>query len=115
MKIRNGFVSNSSSSSFVIFGKLVGHDDLKRIFGFTDDEIKDVIENGLYEYESTKLKGLDSVHLRDYGDDEYVIGRSLKGNGIKIMEMILDAEMALGGGCILYRGVDQDGNICLDD
>lgn len=43
MKIRNGFVSNSSSSSFVVFGYKIkvdpnGVDDMKKILGKLDPE-----------------------------------------------------------------------------
>jgi hypothetical protein len=115
MKIRAGFVSNSSSSSFVIFGKIMGKDELMRVFKFTEDEMRDIEENGLWDYEDKNLKGLNHVSI-DYGvEPEYVIGKSLKGSGAKILEQIFDAELVLGSGCILYRGVDQDGNICLDD
>ena len=113
MKIRNGFVSNSSSSSFVIFGKILEDEDIERIFKFTPDEMKRVKEYGLYEFENTNLKDVDYVMLS--GDREYIIGKNLKGNGQSLIEMIFDAEKILGSGCILYRGIDQDGEKFLND
>jgi len=113
MKIRNGFVSNSSSSSFVIFGKILEDDDIERIFKFTPEEMKRVKDYGLYEFENTNLKDVDFVTLS--GDRECIIGKNLKGNGADLIEMIFDAERILGGGCILYRGIDQDGERFLSD
>lgn len=49
MKIRQGFVSNSSSSSFCIYGITVDEDEVKEALiakGATEDELSD----GLYEY-----------------------------------------------------------------
>ena len=112
MKIRNGFVSNSSSSSFVIFGKILDDADLKQIFKFTSDEMKRVQENGLYDFENTHLKDVDFVALS--GDRQFIIGKNLKGNATFLIEMIFDAEKILGNGCIVYRGVNQDGECFLD-
>jgi hypothetical protein len=113
MKLRSGFVSNSSSSSFVIFGKILEDEDLERIFKFTSDEMKRIDEYGLYEFENTNLKGVDFVSLS--GNRQFIIGKNLKGNGADLIEMIFDADRILGGGCILYRGIDQDGERFLSD
>lgn len=113
MKIRNGFVSNSSSSSFVIFGKILEDEDLERIFKFTPEEMKRIDEYGLYEFENTNLKDVDFITLS--GDRQFIIGKILKGNGNSIIERVFDAEKILGSGCILYRGINQDGECYLSD
>ena len=63
MKVRNGFVSNSSSSSFLIYGVIVG--DLKGITGNDDDiELDTLIDD----------KGLDLMTHNP--DGEVYVGRS---------------------------------------
>jgi len=53
MKIRNGFVSNSSSSSFCIYGS-----------SFTGDQLKDIlVENGILENDSNVFDYLDGSNL----------------------------------------------------
>ena len=80
MKIRAGFVSNSSSSSFCIFGAEVEADDLidaAKKLGFeseeeaTEENLDDIYECG--EYIAEKLK-LDFYDLGE--SDIYYIGRS---------------------------------------
>jgi hypothetical protein len=66
MKIRNGFVSNSSSSSFCILGKIYGYDEFKKITGeeFIDNVFnKYNIENLTYGY------GIEC-----YNEDDVIIG-----------------------------------------
>jgi len=65
MKIRNGFVSNSSSSSFVIFGCVLPSSKLEE---FELEEWEDFLDN--------KLMGTGlvySIGLERYADD-YIIG-----------------------------------------
>jgi len=108
MKIRNGFVSNSSSSSFVIFGKILSSDGLAKKFGFTEDEMNDIDENGLYDYED-RLTDCTYQYLSN--DNEWIVGRALGGKKIDIVKDMEIAEKALGDGCKLYSGVDTDGEI----
>lgn len=108
MKIRNGFVSNSSSSSFVIFGKILSSDEFAKRFGFTEDEMEDIHENGVYDYEN-RLTDCDYQYLSD--DDEWIVGRSVGGSKSDIIEDMNIAESALGSGCKLYSGIDTDGEV----
>jgi len=65
MKVRNGFVSNSSSSSFLIYGCIIDS-------SFANDTIEDAIE---LVFKDTGVR--DSVsYWRPEGYDDYFIGNS---------------------------------------
>jgi len=46
MKIRSGFVSNSSSSSFLIFGACLEEDEIRKAFGWRSVEEDEESEDG---------------------------------------------------------------------
>ena len=61
MKVRNGFVSNSSTCSFTIYGTLISDEDISN-----DEDIDSIIPKGSKLY---------THYLPDYYDERGVIGR----------------------------------------
>lgn len=75
MKVRNGFVSNSSSSSFAIFGAVIDNEEFKDLMEGLGMEIEDEDYDGVYDALSKITKG---TNLETYTDEEcnVAIGRS---------------------------------------
>jgi len=82
MKIRNGFVSNSSSSSFIIRGMKISSDEIIEKFKIPKEDVDECEDDySLFEFLSDKFEGF-SVHADGnyFGDQDYstlVIGESL--------------------------------------
>jgi hypothetical protein len=70
MKIRNGFVSNSSSSSFLIYGICMGRDEMMDALNISE-EVRESDDFDEYEF-----FGNDGLEVNSpYGEDIFV-GRS---------------------------------------
>lgn len=79
MKIRQGFVSNSSSSSFAIWGLELEMSDLDVIIETLSQEDRDMIEDGDPISEYWRPDGLEIYE--DYESDIVYIGRSYSSIG----------------------------------
>ena len=116
MKIRTGFVSNSSSSSFIIFGKYFQSEEFQKKFNLTDEDMEDIgemcIEDAGCFDEKIKdnLNGLEVM----YCDGNYLIGDGLGSSRETIIKSMDNVIKILGVGCQLFSGIDCDGEISFD-
>lgn len=69
MRIRNGFVSNSSSSSFIIYGVMLTDGDMDNIFNKLNIVVEDIYE---WIDERTRNAGLE--YISDSDNDSHYIG-----------------------------------------
>lgn len=83
MKVRNGFVSNSSSSSFIVRGMKLTNDEIIETLKIPQSEIDEFgdDEYELYEFLGSKFKGLKvEVDGNYFGGQDYttlVIGEDI--------------------------------------
>lgn len=72
MKVRSGFVSNSSSSSFIIYGAWINQEMVKS--HLSEEQLKEIKED---EYLLTEVaEGLPMFVHFDYDDRECAFGKS---------------------------------------
>lgn len=84
MKIRAGFVSNSSSSSFILRGMKLTTDEIVKTLNISEEELQDIDqeeEYEMYEFLESKLKDFD-IHCDGnyFGEQDYttlVVGESI--------------------------------------
>ena len=76
MKIRSGFVSNSSSSSFMIYGVYLEDSDIIKLLNLSEDESDD-----MYETVEKALENSDLEFHSPYGDNGFYIGKSFSDIG----------------------------------
>ena len=83
MKIRTGFVSNSSSSSFILYGAAIEEDVFKKIAveklkeseKFSEEELEEIEEDGMWELCDRFDEVSDFAYVstnRGSGYDDYV-------------------------------------------
>jgi len=83
MKIRSGFVSNSSSSSFILRGTKLSSDEIIKTLNISQEDMEDIGEDEyeLYEFLEEKLNGFSVETDGNYfGERDYsslIVGESL--------------------------------------
>jgi len=82
MKIRTGFVSNSSTSSFLIYGVAIEdvsdlRDKLLEKYNITEEEFEDDYEGSVYELVEKEMEDVAGFEWHEPGDyDTFYIGKS---------------------------------------
>lgn len=80
MKIRNGFVSNSSSSSFVAWGVKLTKEEIEKLYPITNETDKEQFEDNIADYvegkltESANKDSIKGKYLVVKGDGNYFGG-----------------------------------------
>jgi len=74
MKIRQGFVSNSSSSSFIVAGVSMDLESFKEFFNYTDDEWEEALE-ACNIPDTIKAYNVEFDVVIDYENEEAVVGK----------------------------------------
>ena len=82
MKIRNGFVSNSSSSSFLIYGATFEEEELMKAAKdngqYTDEQFE---EEDFFDYDEAELNLGKDIEIKNINGEIYYIGASWKSVG----------------------------------
>jgi len=76
MKKRNGFVSNSSSSSFLIYGIVIEPSELLNALDISKEEFEDKHSGSTYDLLDTIMEDVDGFEWHDPWDDGCFIGAS---------------------------------------